>query len=314
VKLHPWLRAAAAQLSGAREAGRLPPALLVHEAPGTGARQLAVLFAQLRFCSGDRPPCGQCSHCRRVEQGEHPDFIIVEPDTEKSRLGQISVTQAREIGQQLALSSYEGRGTVLVIQPADAMNRNAANALLKTLEEPRPDAHLLLLTSMPSQLPATIRSRCQKLTVPAPDRAAVLEWLATERPQHRNDWPRVLDVLGVAPLAALEADVGRILAIREDIERVLEGAAQGRLDVIRVAHGWAGEDLPLRLAGLENCLTDRILTMRAGSRLPGAGRDINMASALRLLAELGELRRQLAEAALNRPLAVERQLWRLQGA
>jgi DNA polymerase-3 subunit delta' len=314
VKLHPWLEPAAAQLLAAREAGRLPPALLIHEAPGTGARRLAALFAQLRFCTGARPPCGQCSHCRRVEQGEHPDFILVEPDASKSKLGQISVEQAREIGQQLSMSSYEGRGTVLVIQPADAMNRNAANALLKTLEEPRADAHLLLLTSMPSQLPATIRSRCQKLAVPAPDREAALAWLTAERPQHRNDWPKVLDVLGVAPLAALEADLERILAIRADIERVLDGAAQGRLDVIRVAHAWAGEDLPLRLAGLENCLTDRVLTMRGESRLPAPGRDINIASALRLLSDVSALRRQLAEAALNRPLAVERQLWRLQGA
>ena len=314
MSVHPWLEPAAAQLQAAHAAGRLPTALLIHEAPGTGARQLATLFAQLRFCTASQPPCGQCSHCRRVGQGEHPDFLVVEPDAEKSRLRQISVQQTRDIARQLALSSYEGRGTVLVIQPADAMNRNAANALLKTLEEPRPDAHLLLLTTMPSQLPATIRSRCQKLAVTPPDRATALAWLTAQRPQHRNDWPAVLDVLGIAPLQALEADVERVRAIHEDLQRLLQAAAQGRIDVIRVAHGWAGEDLPLRLSGLENCLTDRILTMRGESRLSGAGRDINMASALRLLTDLAELRQQLAGAALNRPLAIERQLWKLQGA
>ena len=313
MNLYPWLEPAAAQLRAAHAAGRLPPALLIHEAPGTGARQLATLFAQLRLCTGAAPPCGQCSHCRRVAQDEHPDFIVVGPD-EKSKLGQINVDQAREIARQLSLSSYEGRGTVLVIQPADAMNRNAANALLKTLEEPRADAHLLLISTMPSQLPATIRSRCHKLAVAAPDRPQVLDWLGAQQPRHRGDWPKVLEVLGVAPLKALEADVERILAIHEEIQRVLQGAAQGRIDVIRVANGWSGEDLPLRLAGLENCLTDRILAMRADSRLPGAGRDINTASALRLLTDLGELRRQLAGAALNRPLAMERQLWKLQGA
>lgn len=312
--LHPWLEPAADRLRAAHAAGRLPSALLIHEAPGTGARQLATLFAQLRFCTGPQPACGQCSHCRRAGQGEHPDFLTVEPDAEKSRLRQISVQQARDIAQQLSLSSYEGRGTVLVIQPADAMNRNAANALLKTLEEPRADAHLLLLTTMPSQLPATIRSRCQKLAVAAPDRATALAWLTAQRPQNRNDWPAVLEVLGIAPLQALEADVERVLAIHGDLQRLLQGAAQGRIDVIRVANGWAGDDLPLRLSGLENCLTDRILTMRGESRLPGAGRDINMAAALRLLTDLNELRQQLAGAALNRPLAVERQLWKLQGA
>lgn len=311
MSLLPWLEPAAAQLKAARAAGRLPAALLIHEARGTGAAALARLFAQLRFCTAAEVPCGQCTHCRRVAQGEHPDFITVVPD-EKSRLGQITVEQVRDIAQQLSLSSYEGRGTVLVIQPADALNRNAANALLKTLEEPRPDAHLILLTATPSLLPATIRSRCQKLTVPAPERAMALAWLNARQPERRADWPAVLDVLGVAPLEAAEADVDQLLAIRGDIVRLLEDAARGRLDVVRVAQAWAGDDLPLRLAGLENCLTQRLLTMRADSRLPGGVPDINMASSLRLLAETGELRRQLAAAALNKPLAVERVLWRLQ--
>ncbi len=310
--LHPWLAPAAQRLRAAHAAGRLPAALLIHEAPGTGARALCTLFAQLRFCITSQAPCGQCTHCRRVEQGEHPDFVSISPDLEKSKLGQISVDQAREIAQQLSMSSYEGRGTVVVIQPADALNRNAANALLKTLEEPRGDAHLLLITSMPSQLPATIRSRCQKLAVAAPDRAMALDWLIQHKPQHRADWPAVLEVLGNAPLRAAEADVAQVLAIRQDIERLLQAAAQGRVDVIRIAQAWAGEDLHLRLAGLENCLTDRILTMRADSRLPAPGRDINTACALRLLTELAELRRQLAGAALNKPLAIERQLWMLQ--
>jgi DNA polymerase-3 subunit delta' len=310
---YPWLAPAAAQLAAAHAADRLPAALLIHEAPGTGARQLATLFAQLRFCREPAAPCGRCSHCRRAAQGEHPDFILIGPD-EESKLGQISVNQARDIAQQLSLSSYEGRGTVLVIQPADALNRNAANALLKTLEEPRGDAHLVLITTMPSLLPATIRSRCQKLSVAAPDRSTALAWLASQKPEHRASWPAVLDVLGIAPLEALAADVPRLLGIRQDIERLLDDARQGRVDVIRVAQGWAGDDLALRLTGLENCLTDRLLTVRAGSGMPTAIPDINTASALRLLTELAELRRQLAGAALNRPLAMERQLWRLQKA
>jgi DNA polymerase-3 subunit delta' len=313
VTLWPWLQSAGTQLASAHAAGRLPPALLIHEAPGTGARALATLFAQLRFCTAAEVPCGRCTHCRRVAQGEHPDFILIGPD-EKSKLGQITVDQARDIAQQLSLSSYEGRGTVLVIQPAEALNRNAANALLKTLEEPRADAHLILITALPSLLPATIRSRCQRLSVAAPDRNAALAWLNEQQPARRADWPAVLDVLGVAPLEALSADVERVLAVRRDIERLLEEAQQGRLDVIRVAHAWAGDELPLRLSGLENCLTQRLLTMRAGSRLPGAVPDINMAPLLRLLADLGELRRQLAGAALNKPLAMERALWRLHQA
>jgi hypothetical protein len=141
-----------------------------------------------------------------------------------------------------------------------------------------------------------------------------LAWLGDQKPEHRADWPAVLEVLGTAPLDALAADVPQLLDIRRDIERLLDDARQGRVDVIRVAQAWAGEGLALRLTGLENCLTDRLLTVRAGSGMPAAIPDINRASALRLLTELAELRRQLSGAALNRPLAMERQLWRLQKA
>lgn len=313
MKLLPWLEPAAARLAAAHAAGRLPAALLLHAAPGIGAAALVRHFAQLRFCPETSAPCERCNHCRRVASGEHPDFTVIGPDPE-SKLGQISVTQVRDLSEQLALSSYEGRGTVVVLDPADALNRNAANALLKTLEEPRPDAHLILLTSAPSLLPATIRSRCQKLHVPAPDRAAALAWLTEQKPAHRADWPAVLELLGVAPLEALDADVPHLLAIREDVRRLLAESRQGRLDVIRAAEAWARDELPLRLRGIENCLTIELLAVRAGTRPAGGVPDINISAGLRVLTELRELQRQLAGAALNKSLAMEGQFWRLNSA
>jgi hypothetical protein len=124
----------------------------------------------------------------------------------------------------------------------------------------------------------------------------------------------VLDLLGVAPLEALNADVGQLLAIRADVERLLDEARQGRIDVIRAAEFWAKDELPLRLRGIENCLTIRVLAMRAGAGPGARNPDINTATALRLLDELRELRRQLAAASLNKPLALERQFWSLNKA
>ena len=313
MNLLPWLEPAGRRLAEARATGRLPPALLIHAAPGIGAAALLPHFAQLLFCTDVAPPCGQCSHCRRVAAGEHPDFSVIGPDPE-SKLGQISVAQVRDLSAQLALSSYEGRGTVVGLDPADALNRNAANALLKTLEEPRADAHLILLAAAPSLLPATIRSRCQKLVVPAPDMAAAVAWLDAQKPEHHAHWPAVLELLGVAPLEAIDADVAKMLALREDIRRLLAEARLGRIDVIRTAEGWARDELPLRLRGFENCLTVELLAVRAGTRSPAANADINIPSALRLLEELRELQRQLTGAALNRPLALEDKLWRLASA
>ena len=313
MNLYPWLQSAVERLQGARAAGRLPPALLIHAPSGIGADLLPVHFAQLRFCTASAPPCGNCQQCRRVAAGEHPDFSIVGPDPE-SKLGQISVDQVRELSRQLALSSHDGHGSVVVLDPAEALNRHAANALLKTLEEPRPDAHLILLAAVPSQLPATIRSRCQKLSVTAPDRDAALAWLRQQEPSHASDWPAVLELLGIAPLEALAADVPRLLAIRQDIHRLLGDALQGRIDVIRTAEAWAKDELPLRLRGLENCLRARLLAAGEGHRSPPVLAAMDLPRALRLLEQLRELQRQLAGAALNRPLALERQLWSLNSA
>ncbi len=107
---------------------------------------------------------------------------IIVPDPEL-KLGQISVDQVRDLAQQLALSSHEGAGTVVLIKPAHALNRFSSNALLKTLEEPRPGVLLILLTSSPSLLPATLRSRCLRLRLPAPDRESALAWLQAQRPR-----------------------------------------------------------------------------------------------------------------------------------
>jgi DNA polymerase-3 subunit delta' len=309
MKSMPWLTLAQEQLRAAHEAGRTPHGLLIHEAPGTGGSLLATWFAQMILCTNQPAPCGQCAGCRRVNTREHPDFIAVNPDAE-SKLGQITVDQVRALGEKLSLSSYEGRGTVVVIEPAHALNRNAANALLKTLEEPRRDAHLVLVTGSPSLLPATVRSRCLRLSLPIPDREQALAWLSAEQPQHRAQWPAVFEVLGIAPLEAVKADVPRLLALRDEVLQVLAGAAAGRLDVLRVADSWAKDDLGLRLTCIENCLTSRVLAMRADARLQEGGLDINIGPALRILDDVRRLQRQLATS-LNKPLAVEDQLWRM---
>jgi DNA polymerase III subunit delta' len=317
----PWLAPAMDQLRRARSEQRLPNAILLHESPGVGGAVVAEFFAKLLLCTQATPACGQCAGCRRVERNAHPDYIVVPPDPEL-KAGQITVDQIRELSAQLALSSYEGRGTSVLITPADALNRNAANALLKTLEEPRADAHLVLLTATPSRLPATVRSRCQKLRLPAPTRDQALQWLHAEG-NPRTDWVAVLDVLGIAPLEALHCDAGKLVALRNDTRQWLREAVRGRVDVVRAADQWAKADLPLRLRCIENHLTTCVLgplapapagsELRAATHLPSAAFDINIAPALRLLDDVRELQRLLSTP-ISKPLAMERQLWRINAA
>ena len=320
--LPPWLAGPTEKLKVAREAGRLPHALLLHEAPGAGGDLVATYAAQLLLCTGTTPACGQCRSCRRVATNEHPDYRMVVPDPEM-KLGQISVDQVRDLGEQLALSSHEGRGTCILINPAHALNRFSANALLKTLEEPRPGVLLILQTSSPSLLPATLRSRCLRLRLQAPDRETALDWLVAQKPGKREDWSVALEVLGVAPLEAIGADLEQLQHIRQDVLTLLQDARQGRIDVVRTAAHWAQDALALRLRCIENCLTGLVMQPReaprqkrelgANAQLQTGGADINIRSALGLLDGVRELQRQLGTS-VSKPLALERYLWQLNRA
>ena len=313
----PWLDAPFAAVRASAAAGRLPQGLLVQDSPGAGGLRLVKRIAQLVLCSaGEAAPCGICSSCRRVDSGEHPDLLRIAPK-EDSKLQQITVDDIREACEQMVMTSYEGRGSVAVIHPADAMNQNAANSLLKTLEEPRPNLHIVLVTSRPSALPATVLSRCLRLKIPPPDRAASLAWLKTQRAS--PDWPAALDAVGGAPLEAFDADPALLRQLRDESWQALREAIQGSLDVIRTADAWAKGDLALRLNCIESYLTRRVLEgpeitgqaaeMRAGAHLSGADFDINIATALGLLDGVKEIRQQ-SSTTLNKTLMVERLLWR----
>jgi DNA polymerase-3 subunit delta' len=313
----PWLFSQYATLRHARAAGRFPHALLIHAADGAGGEPLAVFASQLALCREPAPPCGRCRDCRQVQARQHPDLYWVAP--EESKL--IRVEQIRELSEQLALTAHGGAATVAVLQPADAMNAFAANALLKTLEEPRPGTTLILVTAVPWRLPATLISRCQRLRVRAPERAEALTWLTGQR--GAQDWGAILDVIGNAPLQAVALDPEQVLRLREETLAGLRAARDGELDIAGTAERWGrDEHFELRLACIENWVTRRIEDWAAGGGSGGAVADemrssthlsyaadaANMAPLLRLLDAVCELRR-LALTAINRSLALQQLLW-----
>jgi DNA polymerase-3 subunit delta' len=312
----PWLGPATAALAAAKLAGRLPHALLIHEAPGAGGDWLARWAARLALC--ERPgeaPCGECRACARVLAWQHPDLTLVTP-LEDSR--QIRIEQLRDLAAELALTSHAGGYKVGVLTPADSMNRFAANALLKTLEEPPPHTLLVLVASQPSRLPPTVLSRCQRLTVRAPARAEAIAWLMEVRGP--GDWGRALETVGDAPLLLLEADPAPLAQIGDETRSALDALAAGRADPLATAERWARSELPLRLRCFENWLTERIRRgpgagnlmpeVRAGPYLPGPGAFLNIRGLFGLLDEVRELRTAL-DVPLNRALALEALLRRL---
>lgn len=312
----PWLHPQQALLRGAYAAGRLAHALLIHEARGAGGDMLAFWAAQLVLCTdAKQPPCGTCAGCTRAAAATHPDLIVLRP-LEDSR--QIRIEQVRELSAELALTSHQGGYKVAILSPADALNRAAANALLKTLEEPTARTLLILVATQPSKLPATVLSRCQKIAVRAPAREAAVAWLQSIRGP--AEWGAALDVLGDAPLFAAEADPHALVEFAAETRRVLEDASAGRADPVVTAERWGRTDLPLRLLCIENWLTDRIrrhfagaafsVEMNARAHLQRGPQVPSICRLFGLVDVVQELKASL-DAPINRSLALESLLRRV---
>ena len=312
----PWLVPQMQQLRRARLAGSFPAALLILYQRVAGGLWLAGYAAQLALCRDQNPPCGHCRDCRLFLSSQHPDFIAVAP-IEDSK--QIRIEQIRELTEQLTLTAHAGGATVVLIAPADALNANAANALLKTLEEPRPGVTLVLVASVPSRLPATVLSRCQRLRITAPARAVALEWL--ERHKGAGPWSAVLDVVGDAPFEAIALDPVEVARLADETFHTLTELATGRLQIPGLAERWVrSESFELRLACIEPWLTaciDRAAgaagqspELRTSAHLPESSWDMNIATLLRLLDGAYELRR-LRLTSINRSVALEQLLWQL---
>ena len=203
----PWLTDARSRFGDLLTRDRVPHALLLQGPAGLGKRRLAADISARLLCTGEGDgACGNCRSCRLLQGGAHPDRQLLEiginPRTGEPRR-EIIIEQVRELIAALQLTTTVSPRKVAVIQPAEAMNRSAANALLKTLEEPAGDTVLVLVSHDPRRLPATIRSRCQRIAVRPPARDAVLEWLRTEHGVAEADAALALDAACDAPLTAL---------------------------------------------------------------------------------------------------------------
>lgn len=192
---------------------RLPHALLLKGPQGVGKFDFAMNLAQSLLCqfpAANGFACQNCPSCHWFQQETHPDFRLLQPDVlsapdeekegSKKPARQISVDQIRELSNFSNLSAHQGGHRVVLIHPAEAMNANAANALLKTLEEPSANLLIILVSHKPQQLLPTILSRCLALAVPMPPPAVSAAWL--EQQGIANPM-MILAQAGFAPLQAL---------------------------------------------------------------------------------------------------------------
>lgn len=233
--LFPWLEEPWQRLNAYLTAQRLPQALLIHGTDGIGKTRLAETFAQKLLC---RNPgvfaCGDCTGCRLFLAGTHPDFLRLEP---AERGKPIAVDAVRHLIENLSLKAQYGGYRVVVFCEAHQLNISAANALLKTLEEPGENTVMLLLTDTPSALPATIFSRCQRLPIALPDHAVAARWL--ERQGTGEATAVLLAAARYAPLKALALADSDVVERRKTVFSEYLDVASRRQEPVSLAERWS---------------------------------------------------------------------------
>lgn len=238
---------------------RMPHAVLLAGPPGVGKRAAAAWIARGRLGIGAPAALPRFP----VERPEHADLHWLEPAEDRQG---ILIDQVRELVTRLQLTSYEGRGKVAVIEPANTMTTNAANSLLKTLEEPPGDALIILVADRTGRLPATVFSRCQRIDFAPPPESVGIAWLDRLQPGAR--WAEALRVAGNAPLAAIEAL--EHLDTLAAMSRELAAVGAGQRSPIEVAERWSKLEAGFVLDWLARQLRQAVLALAGGrDRAPG---------------------------------------------
>jgi len=262
----------------------LPHALLLAGPAGLGKRSFAIALAQRLLCekaTGSQPACGACDACRWFEAGNHPDFrtLIPEIDAEevesedapaktekadKKKSKQIKVDQVRDLADFVYVGAHRGKGRVIIVQPAEAMNAAAANSLLKILEEPPSSVYFVLVSDAYRRLLPTIRSRCSQLLLARPEPAVARAWLNKTQP----DAATLLEVTGGMPLRALATGelgwkriVGALETSLTDIDQDEMALASTWESLLKTPEAFAMEDL---ITLLQKWLGDLLLRQMAG--------------------------------------------------
>jgi DNA polymerase-3 subunit delta' len=248
---------------------KLPHALLLVGNEYTGKARLAMALSRLLLChqSSGGLNCGHCHACQLSASGNHGDFRWLQPE-EKSRV--IKIDQVRSVVEFSNKTAGLGQRKVVVIAPADSMNVNAANALLKSLEEPAADTYLLLVCHRLHSLPATVRSRCQIVKLAVPDGQQCLAWL-DQTTRERAQSEHLLALADGRPLLAerlFADDAGDALA---KLRLALQGLLTGRVSVPEAGALFAAtsveeflEQLAAELQGLLRRSQGQQLTSRQG--------------------------------------------------
>lgn len=266
--------------------GSLPHALLLSGPHGLGKELFAQRLVKSVLCenpSDEGNACGTCKTCHLVEAGSHPDIHEVAM-AEDSKV--IKIDQIRDLCEKLSKTSQLGGYKIGMIRDAERMNVNAANSLLKTLEEPGADTLIILISSRPGSMMATIRSRCQKISFTTPIKDQAIDWL-----KKQTDSTAIEAALALgqgSPLAALELLTDELASKRKDFLQDFQALTSGKEDPITLSEKWMKRDPDAMISWLQSCVMD-IIRLKSTEQPPIIN-NIDIISYLKPLSQRLDLR------------------------
>jgi len=252
---YPWQLETWALLEQRLASDQFPHAMLFTGPEGVGKLHFALAFMHRLFCHNIQPTgaCGKCNACHLLKTGNHPDeYRIASPEDKNN----ISVEQVRKLIRYASLKPHSAPKKIAIIERAELMNHNAANSLLKTLEEPPESCLLILITHRPDQLLATLRSRCQLQHFITPPKTTALTWLKPKL-AHSDQAEKLLALASGAPLQAMFYADHNLLVQRETLFLSLQALMEGKKHPVEVAALWWKMDLTITL----HCMTSWLIDM-----------------------------------------------------
>ncbi|EKE00592.1 MAG: DNA polymerase III subunit delta' [uncultured bacterium] len=252
--IYPWQKPEWQQLIDRKDNGQLPHALLIKGMEGLGKYHFAQSFAEMMLCQkGGTKACGECSTCQLLKSNNHPDLMVVRPEEPGKA---IKIDQIRELVTDLNNTSQQGGHKIVIIDHAELLNIAASNALLKTLEEPGAHVIIILISSHPAALSATIRSRCQAISIKAPSQPQAEEWLKQQA--LTADPKLVLSLAENAPLKALDLAKEEDWRARQEFFQHLYTLQNKKMSSVQVAEHCLDWDLKPLLLLFMHLVTDLV--------------------------------------------------------
>ena len=262
ISVLPWQASSWQRVRAQIADGKMPHGILLAGPPESGKVNFAAGLGNYLLCRGQEKPCGECRQCKLVAAGTHPDLLKVTLEDAK----QIRIEQIRELIYWATQSSQQGGYKVCTIDPADKLNTQSANALLKVLEEPPPNTLICLVSDQPTRLLPTLRSRCQRIDLGSPTQQEAVAWLQGQM-DPSADVELLLGIAGGMPLRVLNSIDEDYLKLRQELASHLVPLSEGGRSPIEVAAMMAKEEVGRVLELLYQLVSDSITFTLSGGKV-----------------------------------------------